>query len=141
MPELDGETVNKEILEVLALLAERVRISSITRAKGFNEDTILSRLREVAQHAEQIEAILIVDYQVSQAQIDGLWAYVGHKGESEERGQFWRCTIIEPATRLRVGEGFAKTETEASKQALSMLKQRSGCHEPPALVSDGWGGH
>jgi hypothetical protein len=58
-----------------------------------------------------------------------------------ERGQFWRCTLIEPATRLRVGRGIAKTETEASQQALSMLKQRSGCQAPPALVSDGWGGH
>jgi len=71
----------KEILEVLALLAEGVRISSLTRAKGFKEDTILGWLRAAAQHAEQIDAILLADYQVSQAQIDGLWAYVGHKGE------------------------------------------------------------
>lgn len=74
-------TPRKEILETLALLTEGVRISSISRAKGFKEDTILSWLREAAQHAEQIEAILMTDYRVSQAQIDGLWAYVGHKGE------------------------------------------------------------
>jgi len=74
-------TPRKEILEVLALLAEGVRISSLSRAKGFKEDTILSWLREAAQHAERLEAILLADYQVSQAQIDGLWAYVGHKGE------------------------------------------------------------
>lgn len=40
-----------------------------------------------------------------------------------------------------MGRGIAKTETEASQQALSILKQRSGYHQPPALVSDGWGGH
>jgi transposase-like protein len=74
-------TARKDILEVLALLAEGVRISSISRAKGFKEDTILAWLREAAQHAEQLEAILMADYQVSQAQIDGLWAYVSHKGE------------------------------------------------------------
>jgi transposase-like protein len=74
-------TPRKDILEVLALLAEGVRISSLSRAKGFKEDTILGWLREAAQHAEQIEAILMGDYRVSQAQIDGLWAYVGHKGE------------------------------------------------------------
>jgi transposase-like protein len=74
-------TPRKDILEVLALLAEGVRISSLSRAKGFKEDTILDWLREAAQHAEQIEAILMAGYRVSHAQIDGLWAYVGHKGE------------------------------------------------------------
>ena len=35
-------TPRKDILETLALLAEGVRISSISRAKGFKEDTILA---------------------------------------------------------------------------------------------------
>lgn len=42
---------------------------------------------------------------------------------------------------MRVGRGLAKTETEASEQALSLLKARSHCDQPPALTSDGWGGH
>jgi transposase-like protein len=75
------QTPAKEIVEVLAMLAEGMRISSISRVKGFKEDTILEWLREAAAHAEQVEAILMDKYQVSQAQIDGLWAYVGHKGQ------------------------------------------------------------
>jgi hypothetical protein len=74
-------TPRKDILETLALLAEGVRISSLSRAKGFKEDTILGWLREAAEHAEQVEAVLMDNYEVSQAQIDGLWAYVGHKGQ------------------------------------------------------------
>jgi transposase-like protein len=74
-------TPSKEILEVLAMLAEGMRISSIQRVKGFKEDTILGWLREAAAQAEQVEAVLMNNYQVSQAQIDGLWAYVGHKGQ------------------------------------------------------------
>jgi transposase-like protein len=74
-------TAEKDIIEVLAMLAEGMRISSITRVKGFKEDTILDWLREAAQHAEEVEAILLNAYQISQAQIDGMWAYVGHKGE------------------------------------------------------------
>ena len=49
--------------------------------------------------------------------------------------------MIEIETRLRVGRGLAKTETEASQAALTMLKARSQCATPPALASDGWGGH
>ena len=49
--------------------------------------------------------------------------------------------MIETDTRLRVGRGLAKTETEASEQALSLLKTRSQSDQPPALTSDGWGGY
>ena len=77
------KTDEKDIMECLALLAEGVRISSIHRAKGIKEDTILSFLREAAHHAEQVEAILLNDYRISQAEIDGLWTYVGRKQEKK----------------------------------------------------------
>ena len=71
----------KDILETLALLAEGVRISSLSRAKGFKEDTILRWLREAARHAEAVEDVLLEDYRLSKAQVDGLWTYVGNKGQ------------------------------------------------------------
>ena len=77
------KTDEEDILECLALLAEGVRISSISRSKGIKEDAILSFLREAAQHAEQVEAILLNQYRISQAQIDGLWTYVGRKDKKK----------------------------------------------------------
>jgi len=53
-----------EILEILALLAEGARISSLARATGHKEDTILRWLREAAQHAEQVEEVLMADFKV-----------------------------------------------------------------------------
>lgn len=76
-------TPEHEILETLALLAEGNRISSLSRAKGFKEDTILAWLREAAQHADQIEAVLMAEFKVKRGQLDALWAYVGHKGEKK----------------------------------------------------------
>src|SRR3990170_7784179 len=67
-------TPEHEILETLALLAEGSRISSLTRAKGFKEDTILAWLRAAAQHAEQLEEVLMADFQVQRAQLDALWS-------------------------------------------------------------------
>jgi transposase-like protein len=72
-----------EILETLALLAEGNRISTLTRVKGIKEDTILKWLREAAQHSEALEDVLMKDYQVKRGQLDGLWAYVGKKGEKK----------------------------------------------------------
>lgn len=74
------QATRETILETLALLAEGVRISSIARAKGIKEDTILDWLRAAVRQAAEVEEALLKDYQISQAQIDGLWTYVGHKG-------------------------------------------------------------
>lgn len=49
--------------------------------------------------------------------------------------------MIEHATRLRVGRAVAKTETAAACQMLQTVQQRGNPDGPPALASDGWGGH
>lgn len=72
-----------EILKTLAQIAEGSRISSVSRTTGHKEDTILDWLREAAQQVEAIEAVLLTDYHVSRGQLDGLWAYVGNKGEKK----------------------------------------------------------
>src|SRR5215204_2246324 len=88
----------KDILETLALLAEGVRISSLSRAKGFKEDTILRWLREAASHSEAVEEVLLGDSEVSKAQVDGLWAYVGNKGQ---KGATKRRQIAESSGAAR----------------------------------------
>lgn len=72
-----------EILEVLALLAEGNRISTLTRVKGIKEDTILRWLREAARHADELEAVLMKDFRLKRAQLDGLWSFVRNKGEKK----------------------------------------------------------
>ena len=47
--------------------------------------------------------------------------------------------MIEIETRLRVGRGIAKTEQEASAQALRQLKRRGHPERLPPLISDGFG--
>lgn len=76
-------TPEHEILETLALLAEGSRISSLSRVKGFKEDTILAWLRQAAQHAEAVEEVLMQDFRLERGQLDALWAYVGNKGEKK----------------------------------------------------------
>ena len=52
------------IIETLMLLSEGVRISSIARTKGVQEDTILQWVREAGAHAEAVEEALLRDYEV-----------------------------------------------------------------------------
>lgn len=72
-----------EILEVLAFLAEGVRISTLARVKGHKEDTILAWLKEAAEHVGQIETLLLANYQLERGQLDAMWSYVGNKGEKK----------------------------------------------------------
>lgn len=76
-------TAEHEILETLALLAEGSRISSLMRAKGFKEDTLLAWLRQAAQHAEALDEVLMKDFKVKRGQLDALWSYVQNKGEKK----------------------------------------------------------
>lgn len=76
-------TPEHEILETLALLAEGSRISSLSRAKGFKEDTILVWLRQAARQAEALEEVLMKDFKIKRGQLDALWAYVQNKGEKK----------------------------------------------------------
>jgi hypothetical protein len=38
--------------------------------------------------------------------------------ETDESGQFWRATMIDADTRLRVARGVGKTETDASTEVF-----------------------
>ena len=67
-------TPEHESLATLALLAEGSRISSLSRAKGFKADPILSWLRQAAHHAEVLEDVLMKDFKVKRGQLDALWA-------------------------------------------------------------------
>ncbi len=60
--------------------------------------------------------------------------------ETEESGQFWRSTLLDMDSRLRVARGIAKNETLASSQVFKTLKRRGHPDGPPPIISDGWGG-
>jgi hypothetical protein len=43
----------------------------------------LAWLRAAAQHAEQLEGVLMKDFKIQRGQLDALWAYVRNKGEKK----------------------------------------------------------
>ena len=71
-----------------------------------------------------------------------MWATRERKNypETAESGQFWRSTMLDMDSRLRVARGIAKTETEAAQEVFQTLKTRGHPEAPPPTISDGWGG-
>ncbi len=76
-------TAEHEIVETLALLAEGNRMSSLARVKGHKEDTILKWLREAADHAAEVEEVLLKEGRIQRGQLEGLWLCVSNKGEKK----------------------------------------------------------
>ncbi len=72
-----------EIIEVLMMLVEGMRIRAISRVKGIKQDTIHKWLLQIGEHAEKVEHALLSRYTLSRAELDGLWSYVAHKGEKK----------------------------------------------------------
>jgi len=60
--------------------------------------------------------------------------------ETEVSGQFWRATLLDMDSRLRVARGIAKNETLASLEVFQTLQRRGHPEAPPPTISDGWGG-
>ena len=70
------------------------------------------------------------------------WATKAKKSypETNESGQFWRSTLLDMDTRLRVARGIAKNETQASVEVFQILQRRGHPDSPSPTISDGWGG-
>ena len=84
-------TPEDEIIDTLTLIAEDSRISSLARAKGHKEETIIDWIRaagppagaRAGQHAERVEEVLLAEHEIERGQLDGLWAYVRNEGEKK----------------------------------------------------------
>ena len=79
----------KDILEALAMLAERMSIAAVARVKGVKEETVSDWLKDAASHIQEIEEVLLKDYHVDKAQMDSLWTYVVNKGKKRAMKNTW----------------------------------------------------
>ena len=89
----------------------------------------MSWLREAARHTSQLEAVLMKEYRLKRALLDGLWPFVANKGEksypeADESDTFWISTVLDIESRLYAARGMGKNETDASKKAFQMLQLR-----------------
>lgn len=110
------------ILECLALLAERNSLAAIHRVKGVKEETVLDWLQVAADHVERLEALLLATFQLTRAQLDAMWTYVGHKGEKGGASSRSSVAPSGAASRSRA------TRASALAERLPRPRRRSPTH-------------
>ena len=59
----------------------------LSRVKGIKEDTILRWLREAARHADGTDEVLMKDFHLKRAQMDGLWSFVATRAKKRLSGE------------------------------------------------------
>jgi len=62
-------------------------VASLSRVKGYKEETIRNWLQQAAGHATQVEDVLMSEYEIERGQLDALWSYVGRKERESEEGK------------------------------------------------------
>ncbi len=113
-------TSEQEMLETLALLAEGNRISSLSRVKGYKQDTILKWLRQAAQHVGATEEALTKDFRVKRGQLDALWLYVGSKrGKSIQKRLKGVNSYVRPCWIWTVGYGWQVPSRKMRRKPVS----------------------
>ena len=69
-----------DVLEALAMLAERNSIAAVARVKEVQPNTVANWLKKVGPHAQAVEEVLVQEFGVDHLQVDELWTYVGNRG-------------------------------------------------------------
>jgi hypothetical protein len=82
------------IWQALTALAEGLDIRATARVFGVDPNTVQSWLHQAAVHLAAVTAYLRHDLQLSQVQVDELWALLGHSdpemaGPAKRRAKRW----------------------------------------------------
>ncbi len=97
-----GSSISAEdIMRAIATLCEGMSPRKVARVFKVDKDTVLGWLVEAAKHSEAVIAYMIHNLELTQVQMDELYALLsGMRGEGEKRWQCWVWTAMDSFTKL-----------------------------------------
>ena len=93
------------ILECLALRAKGHSLEGIHQRKGIKGETVSRWVKEAAEDVEQVEGLLLANYDLTQGQVDSLWMHpkidVQHGATSSIPAhlRFWSASLSQESSR------------------------------------------
>ena len=78
-----GGPVLDEAGGVLGMVLPKFAVSLAEDRLSRRHLTAAAQLARIYSPTEAVESVLLADYQVGRSQLDGLWSYVGHKGQKK----------------------------------------------------------
>ena len=90
----------KDIMRAIATLCEGASPRKVARIFEVDKDTVLSWLVEAAKHSEAVIGYMVHNLQLTQVQMDELYALLNGMREDGERKSCWVWTAIDSFTKL-----------------------------------------
>jgi len=131
------------IWQALKALAEGLDIRATARVFDLKPNTIERWLGQAAEHMEAVSAYLMHDLELSQVQVDELWALLGRRDDNEgeegkQRGKRWVWAGMDPVSKLMLGYVVGDRSLDCTQLLIHMIAVllAPGC--VPLFISDGW---
>jgi IS1 family transposase len=125
------------IWRVLKCLAEGVGIRKTARIFDLDPNTVQKWLKQAGAHMESVSHYMLHDLQLTQVQVDELWAHLG-KRDGEEKAKFWVWVGVDAPTKLWLAT-IVGDRSQACAQLLIhaiVALLAPGCM--PLFTSDQW---
>lgn len=130
------------IWQVLKALAEGLGIRATARVFDLHPNTVDSWLRQAADHMTAVTHYLMQNLEVSQVQMDELWALLGRqdvddKGQ-KQRAKRWVWTAIDPESKLWLAYVIGDRSQALAQRLVHAVVEilTPGCL--PLFISDQW---
>lgn len=137
------KAVAETIWQVLKALAEGLDIRATARVFDLDPNTVERWLSQAAAHMETVSAYLIHDLELTQVQVDELWALLGRRdhheaGAGKQRGKRWVWAGMDPVSKLMLGYVVGDRSQVCAQLLIHMIAALlvPGC--VPLFISDGW---
>jgi IS1 family transposase/transposase-like protein len=138
-----GKRVPAEtIWQALKALAEGLDIRATARVFEVDPNTVGTWLRQAATHMEAVSHYLIHDLQLTQVQVDELWALLGRQDEAPNRKKHratrWVWAGIDSASKLLLACVVGDRSVETAQILIHLIVGllAPGCL--PLFMSDQW---
>ena len=126
------------IWQALKALAEGLDIQATARVFEVEPDTVQDWLNQAAKHMEAVSGYMLHDLNLTQVQVDELWALLGLRQKKDKRNSCWVWTAIDPVSKLFmafvVGDRSLNTAQLLIHAVVHVLAL--GC--VPLFASDQW---
>ena len=127
------------IVAVAAHLKEGCGIRKTARLTGASKDGVTAIAIRLGLHARAMHGKRVRDLQVTEAQFDEKWAFVGKKQKNcdpddpkdQDKGDQWDHTAIDVDSRMVVSLVVGKRGRQALEEVVGDFAERTGNFPPP----------
>ena len=127
------------IVAVAAHLKEGCGIRKTARLTGASKDGVTALAIRLGLHARAVHGERVRDLQVSEAQFDEKWAFVGKKQKNcdpdepqdQDKGDQWDHTALDVDSRMVVSLVVGKRDRQALEEVVGDFAERTGGSPPP----------